>query len=89
MTLCEDLGTKVRKSPPHLQAVTTNGRLPASIEHCPHQISELLGREFVAFQVCNQFAVAPNHHSVQRMNEQAFIRHIVHPEQIANALDVR
>ena len=58
------------------------------VEDARKQIGKLLSGELISFEVGDELAVPPHNRRMQRMNEQSFVRDIVHAEQITDALNI-
>lgn len=56
------------------------------MKHVLDEIAELLRREFVAFEICYQFAFAIEYRGMEGMDVETFVRVIVHVEIVADLL---
>ena len=77
------------KSYDHLQVQPCNGSFSLRrVQNGPQQITNLFCREFVAFEIGDEFAVPSDDRSVQGMNKKSFVRDEVDTKQVAHALHI-
>src|SRR5882762_2330222 len=58
------------------------------VEDAGKQIGELLSGELIAFEVGDEFPIPADNRRMQRMDEESFVRDIVHAEQITDTLNI-